>query len=399
MEWVLRPLKLATVLGFSICLALHSSRAIAGPVLEAYYRAHIMHNFEGGLDTGSAYVDDVGLKFAADAGSLFGADSASVFVYLLHNNSTTFSDRFVGDLQVVSNIDAQGGTRLYEIWYEQNWSENHSLRFGLYDLNSEFDVIETAGLFMHSSQGIGAEYALSGEAGPSIFPLTSLTARYLWSINESATLRLAVLDGLPGDPRDASKTKIDLSSDDGILTALEFNYVLPGGARLGVGGWLYSTDFDLLDVADPAGNARRDNGNGGVYGFVDTPLLTSDSGLKVNAFLRYGMANEDINPVGSYLGAGIVASGVLQSRPDDQFGIGIASAHAGSPYKRLVAAEGGRAESAETSIEFTYSAQVNDWLRLQPNIQVVINPGIDSTIANALVFGLQFELAAGYEWN
>ena len=75
-----------------------------------------------------------------------------------------------------------------------------SLLLGLYDLNSEFDVIETAGLFLNSSFGIGAEYGSSGRNGPSIFPATSFGARLSGQPVQSLFIRGAVLDGVPGDP-------------------------------------------------------------------------------------------------------------------------------------------------------------------------------------------------------
>ncbi len=52
------------------------------------------------------------------------------------------------------------------------------------------------------------------------------------------------------------------------------------------------------------------------------------------------------------------------------------------------------AESHETNIELSYSAQINDWLRVQPMIQYVMNPGANKTLDNALVFGVRFEMTA-----
>lgn len=388
------PSRNATIILMNVIFAAFAMQtASADPVLEAYYRGDVMHNADGGIKTGSAYLDDMGLTFSAEIGSLFDANEASVFVYLLHNNRATFSDVYVGDLQVVSNIDSEQGTRIYELWYEQRWSDTYSLRVGLYDLNSEFDAIDTAGLFMNSSHGIGGEYAQSGENGPSIFPVTSMAVRFDWALNDASILRLAVLDGVPGDPDDISKTEIKFSSDEGVLTALEYNYVMPGGTRFAAGGWLYSADFDEID-------GGRGDGNAGVYGFVDAPLLASEpSGLAINGFLRYGVANDDINAIDSYFGAGLVATGLLQQRPDDQFGIAFANVQIGSPFKQAVEDAGGSVDSRESKIEMTYSTQVNDWLRLQPNLQYVMNPGADPALDDALVIGVQFELTAGYDWN
>ncbi len=375
------------------------SVATADTNLEAYYTGEVLHNADGGVDSGSAYLSDAGLTIESDLDAIFGGSGAKVFAYLLWNNGSTFSDRYVGDLQVVSNIDADRAVRVYELWYEQTVADNLSLRFGLYDLNSEFDAIESAGLFLNSSHGIGAEFGQSGLNGPSIFPVTSLSIRLETSIGESGSLRYALLDGVPGDPDDPSKTTIDLGGGDGVLQALEYNYLSVGGARFTLGGWLYSADFDRVDGSlDASGDPLRDDGNGGVYASVDAPVYSSpDSGLEINGFIRYGIANDTLNPLRSYLGAGAVLTGLIRSRPDDQLGIAVASARVGDPYARQFATSS--LDSRETSIELTYSAQVTDWLRLQPDLQYVINPGLNRDLDNALVMGLRFELSATREWK
>lgn len=370
--------------------------SMADTSLRAYYTGEMLANIDGGERTGSAYLSDAGITIDSNLSGLFGAADAGFFAYLLWNNSATFSDKYVGDAQVVSNIDAGQAVRVYEFWYEQNLNDDVSLRFGLYDLNSEFDAIDTAGLFVNSSHGIGAEYAQSGRAGPSIFPVTSLAARFELTFDPQSTLRYVILDGVPGDPGDPSKTRIDLGGNDGVLHALEYNYTAGRGARFGIGGWLYSADFARIE---PTANQPRDDGNRGLYGFIDTPVYDSGTGASVRGFLRYGIANDELNVFESYVGAGAVATGLIASRPDDRFGLAVASARTGEPWTRAV----GGADGHETSIELTYSIKITDWLRVQPDVQWVLNPGVDPGLKNALVLGLRFELATehavAHQWR
>lgn len=361
----------------------------ADTALSAYYTGELWYNADGGIRTGTAYLSDAGLRIESELDGLLGGTDARFFAYFLWNNSNTFSDRFVGDAQVVSNIDARQAIRVYEFWYQQRLNEDVSLRFGLYDLNAEFDAVDTAGLFINSSHGIGAEYGQSGVAGPSIFPVTSLAVRFDMAINDRNLLRYAVLDGVPGDPDNPNRTTIDLGGSDGVLHALEYNYTVGGGARFGIGGWLYSADFDRIEGT---ASRPRDDGNGGVYGFVDTPVYRNDAGVMVRGFLRYGIANDDFNVFDNYAGAGVVARGLIPSRPDDRVGLAIASAGIGDSRARAT----GGADSRETSIELTYSTQITDWLRIQPDIQLIANPGGNPGLKNALVIGLRFELTIGH---
>lgn len=366
-----------------------SATTRADTALSAYYTGELWYNADGGLRTGTAYLSDAGLKIESALDGLLGGTDASLFAYFLWNNSNTFSDRYVGDAQVVSNIDARQAIRVYEFWYEQKLNDDVSMRFGLYDLNAEFDAVDTAGLFINSSHGIGAEYGQAGEAGPSIFPVTSLAARFDMAINDSSLLRYALLDGVPGDPNDPSRTTIDLGGSDGVLHALEYNYTVDGGAQFGLGAWLYSADFDRIEAT---ASRPRDDGNGGIYGFVDAPVYRSNSGATVQGFLRYGIANDEFNVFDSYTGAGVVARGLIPSRPDDRFGLAIARAAIGAPWNRVT----GGADSHETSIELTYSTQITGWLRIQPDIQYIENPGGNPAVKDAFVIGLRFELMTAH---
>ncbi len=370
---------------------LPASNAAAGPTIEAVYTADYLRNMDGGLREDSAYLQNFDLTVEADVQAIFGNGEATIFGYLLYNDDTTFSDRIVGDAQVISNIDAPQALRLYELWYEQSVGRL-SARFGLYDLNSEFDAIETAGLFINSSHGIGADFAQSGENGPSIFPTTSLALRLSWAFNDATTLRYVILDGVPGDPNDFDRTTIDLGDGDGALQTLELDAQWGNGLRLGLGYWRYSADFDYIDRVDGQGDPLRGDGNDGWYLLSEGPLWRGAETTRVNGFLRYGQADDAFNDFGSYLGAGFVVEAPF-GRPDDQLGFAIASVEAGDALRRA----NPRTESRETILEFTYSFPVTDWLRLQPDLQYVFNPGVDPDLGDAWVIGVRIEIGNSWE--
>ncbi|WP_222874162.1 carbohydrate porin [Hankyongella ginsenosidimutans] len=140
--------------------------------------------------------------------------------------------------------------RLYEAWLQHDLpNERASLRFGLYDLNSEFDALATASLFINSAHGIGVDIGQSGQAGPSIFPLTSLSARLEVAVTPALRVRVAVLDGVPADPDRPRRTAVKLGNGDGVLTIGEVDYTL-GPARVIAGYWRYTAPFEVaLDSA------------------------------------------------------------------------------------------------------------------------------------------------------
>lgn len=395
-ELRLKPLPhiaLATLLAASL-IAL-PARADTGVAADFAYTVDVLNNASGGLRRGTSLPQNISAVFEFDMEQWTGLREGIVSAHVLWNDATTFSDRYVGDTQVVSNIDSIQALRLFELWYETDLSNAINFRFGLYNLNSEFDAIETAGLFLNSSHGIGKEYSQTGVAGPSIFPSTSLAARLNWQMDDRTALRYALLDGVPGDPNDPAATRIDLGGSDGYLHALELNYKITDSIRLGLGGFLYTADFEtILQPAIPMGSGpQRSNSNDGVYLFADAPVFADDK-RQVSAFVRLGQADQGLNPVKSYFGAGLVATGLFSHRPQDQLGLAVATARIGDDIRSTMPLD-----SHETTYELTYSAQINRWLRIQPDIQYVINPGADGSLKNALVFGLRLQATSQLTFN
>ncbi|MCG8505052.1 MAG: carbohydrate porin, partial [Sphingomonadales bacterium] len=141
------------------------------------YTGEVWSVVSGGLGDDMRSLANLDLTFEADLEDAIGWTGATVFAYGLYNNDSSISE-LAGDVQTVSNIETGVETfRLYEAWLEQRVGEKASIKIGLYDLNSEFDALETAGLFINSAHGIGSDIGLTGENGPSIFPVTSLGAR------------------------------------------------------------------------------------------------------------------------------------------------------------------------------------------------------------------------------
>ena len=385
----MRALLSATLISTALCGAAEASTEGSAISFEAAYTGDVLSNVSGGLKRATRYLDNLDLTLEVDGDAALGWEGATFFLYGLYNNGTRFSETVAGDAQVVSNIETGvDAARLYEAWIDQRFLDDRaSVRLGLYDLNSEFDAIETAGLFLNSAHGIGTDFAQSGENGPSIFPLTSLAMRAEVALGDSWLVRAAVLDGVPGDPAHPKRTAIKLGDGDGALVVGEVNFE-SGPVRAGFGYWRYTARFEDLVT----GAERR--GNDGLYGFVEGRVYSEpgdpDQGLDL--FWRMGRASTGFNAFKRYYGLGAVYRGALAARPGDDLGIAVAAAESSARYRLIT-----DADSQEVSIELTYRAPIHRHIVIQPDIQYVFNPGIDPTLNNALVLGLRFELAWGAE--
>lgn len=378
-----------------------SLMAERGVTIEAAYTADVFSIVHGGLRHGQVYLDNIDLMLTLDGQSLFGWTGFTAYVHALDNNGGSPSG-YAGDAQVLSNIDAPDAATIFEAWCQQEFLAGRlSLRLGLYDVNSEFDVLDSAQLFLNSSHGIGPGFSQAGENGPSIFPVTSVGLRINYNFGPSTYIRGVILDGVPGDPDRPHGPHIIFHRQDGVLCIAETGRLLGRNhdidtedGKIAVGAWYFSaaTNHNTLNEKDL--NLIHGRENMGVYVIAEKALFHEshhrDQGLW--AFLRFDMANERLNRFDHYLGGGLVYQGLIPERPDDILGVAVARAHNGYYFTRMQQQVGSCPDPAETALELTWQLQLRPGISVTPDLQVIIHPNTDPSVANALVIGMRFNL-------
>jgi porin len=329
----------------------------------------------GGLERGDRHMGLVALTF--DDGFVFKGREISLHLSAHHVYGGGFSQYQVGDLQTVSNIDADDGTRLLEAWVDVPLTANTSVLLGRYDLNSEFDAIEPAGLFIASSQGIGPDISQTGAAGPSIFPRTAFGVRLQRQHRGGGILRGAALDVEASAEADSGGVPFA----GGAMLMLEYEFPLQS-ARIRTGAWRFTQT--RTGMSDPQ---ERDSEYGG-YASVEREL-----GTNFVAYGRFGMANAKVSRIGLYAGGGVVHTGGLLPGRDDAIGFAFGYARNGSGYDDAMRAAGVAVTSGEQAYELTWRIPCGAHLVLQPDVQYVVDPDSSPDIGDALVLLLRVELA------
>ena len=404
--------------------SLQDQFSIKGVTFEIINTIDVLTPVSGGLQRKTATAGVLDLLLTINGEKFFGWKDSTFFMYGLGIYGENPSNN-VGDVQAVSSLAAPTTWKLFEVWYQQNFfNERLSILAGLYDVTSEFDVIRSsAELFLNGSFGTGAEFAASGRIGPSTFPATSLAVRGQAILNDGIAIRAVIADGVPGDPNDLNGMEIHLRSDDGIFFGTEFSYytfpeegikedgeeVLSkrqfrlGFSRLGraapmeyqgkyaVGIWGYTTELNDLSEVNHSGNPIRRDGTYGLYGLAEQMVFHEheDATQGLILFARAGVADPRVNRFSQYYGGGLVYRGLLRGRPTDEMGFGIAAALNGSHFERAQRQEGIRVNDVEVTVEFTYAINFTHEVLIQPNIQYVINPSTNPSIADALVLGVR----------
>jgi porin len=150
-----------------------------------------------------------------------------------------------------------------------------------------------------------------------------------------------------------------------------------------IGFWYHSDDVEEISgAAEP----RSFSGNHGVYLAFDQLLFREQAApgdaQGLASFAQFGWAPGDRNEFARYFGGGLVYTGALPNRDEDVLGVGVAHARFSDRLRRL------DDRTHETVVELFYKAQVTSWLSLQPDLQLIVNPGGEGR--NTLAAGLRF---------
>ena len=277
-------------------------------------------NLMGGLRRGATYDGLTTASVLIDLDKLVGWSGATFFVNGFQIHGRGPSGNLVGNLQLVSNIEATRDTKLYDLWLEQNMlSGRLNIRIGQEGANDEMMLADDAALFLNSSFGFAALPATDLPDGGPNYPMATPFVRIKYRASNAINLVGAAFNGDPappgsGDPqlRDAGGTAFRLTGHALLLAELWYSRNkdadAPGlPATYKLGAWFDSASFpdQLYDtqgapLASPASNGvplghRHDFA---VYGIVDQMVWRSADAKdqSISLFLQVMGASERPQP-------------------------------------------------------------------------------------------------------
>jgi porin len=393
-----------------------------------------LQNARGGIKTGNRYHGLTTLTLGVDTAQAGMWQGGSFNVSALEIHGHQLSPKYIGSLQTASGIEAIGGPRLWELWYEQKLRDGAdeapyqglSVRVGQQSLDQEFMVSEYAATFVGTAFGWPALPSADLPAGGPAYPLSGLGVRVRLALADSTRLLFGAFAGDPAntrtqDPQKANDHGTTFSLNGGTLYIAELQHSLPVGetGKAGtykIGAWYHNqhfadTRFDTagLSLADPSsnGSARQHAGNWSVYAVADQTVWQEgrNGSRALNLFARAMGAPGDRNLISFSANLGLTLNAPFAGRENDVFGVAVAYAKVGSHSRALDADTNAFAASRlpvrrdETFIEATYQFQITSWWQLQGVLQHTVRPGVgvvdpgDATntrrIPNSTVLGLR----------
>ena len=383
-----------------------------------------MGNPVGGVRQGVDYMQNLEMKVGLDTAKLWNIPDSSAYIHILLNSGGKMNTSYVGSQMGVDNLEVPDNTlKLYQGWFNKKFfNSTLSILTGVYPVDTEFYVTDSSGVFLHPSFGVGAEFAQTGKNGPSIYPISALGVRVKYEPLPIFYVQAAVLDGNPGESRNPHWTRLNPFHGDGSLLVTEMGYrpseahhmsqpnneqgkdvALTTSQKLeeqyepigkyAIGYWSYSKNFDDLVDSDAGGNPLQRK-NQGTYLLMENSVYRSDDMERDAAvFFRYGRAEKDVNTFDYSTSIGLRVRGLIAGRADDFFGIAATISNASKKFQLAQKSLGIDIPGNETAVEVTYRAQLKPWLVIQPNVQVIVNPGLAPDVKNATVIGLQCEIS------
>ena len=327
----------------------------------AEYAGDFLYNV-GGLENGGGYLGYAKIGMGAELWK-----GASLYVGGGTTHGITPSEMFIGDYQVVNNIEAGNHAFMEHLSLRQYFGK-FSVKVGLQDMNENFAAIDAAGEYLNSSFGIHP--AISTNMSVAIFPLTGLGAELHYDINDNWHVQVAVYDGEIPSFEDNNPYNLNwrLNKDEGALFIGEGQYIRDNGTyQLGA---FYHTAEKKYGFYVNAEQEVWNNETRSLKPFVQASFA--------NGILATQQLSNLTTQNYLHLAAGLNLEGVFSKESLDMAGLAFTSVFLLD-------------KKAETAIELFYQYQITDNLLIKPDVQYVVNPaGLDIPVDNALVGTLRF---------
>lgn len=268
----------------------------------------------------------------------------------------------IGTLTNPSNINGLDELRIFDAWIQQDLLDGDvSVRAGLLAADEEFMVSEPALLFVNST--FGPPGSLTTNLPMPVYPVAAPGARARVS-GGAGYVQAGVFDGEPGG-EEFNDTGVRLRWDDseGTLSILEAGVSWEGGT-LKAGALYHGGHFTRLETGSDRSATH------GVYAGVDHEFVEGLAG-----FVRWTWSPSEWSPVPHYVDAGLVALGKI-----------------GLAVGWLEMSDDLPGHSREIVFEATWREEVAPWWSVQPDAQVILDPGGVRSEETLLVLGIRTEI-------
>jgi len=370
----------------------------------------------GGVKNGATMQGVTTGTVEVDTGKLFGLQGGLFHITGLQLHGQSLSGPYLDNLQAANGNEGEGGTRLWEMWYDQTFDKGlFDIKIGQQSIDNEFMGSTYSALFVNTMAGWPLVPSDDLYGGGPAYPLASLGVRVQIKPTANQAILAGVFDDNPGggafgdDAQQLDRNGGKFNLNTGALWIAEYQYSATPFGLAGtykIGGWYDSGAFpdqrygtDGLSLANTAsnGNPINHHGNYSLYAVVDQTVWQNakNSSQNVNVFGRVMGAPSTQNFISFFFNGGVTVAAPIPGRDNDTAGLDFGIGKVSSRAAGLDVDSGLPRQNTEELFELTYQAAVTPWLNVQPDIQYVVNPGGGVLDPNDGTHNLRNELVIG----
>lgn len=403
--------------------------AEAGFGITLSYVTNMAGNPVGGISRGFTETDSTGLNVSADFEKLIGWEGLTGFTSVAYRQGTSLALRRLGSTVSVQQVYGGQTFHLVNLYLQQTFLDNRaSFKAGRIAQFDDFSHDFAFGYYMNNGfdgQPVGFFFQ-----GPfTAYPTTTWGAIGKYGQALQDNLGIYTFLGVYGadttlgnNEFKGARFSFDFNKGANIMgeVGLKHNWAkgqagLP--AKYAVGGWWFTGDFDVW-TSTPGATPAQKEGIGGFYYLLHQGLYRESPGEEYSTQAEAAQDSTywgDINSahreveglyvwtsgqfaggststMDTFVSAGLYYRGLIPERDKDVLALGYYYGFFSDELADQQRANGQLPQNYESVVELGYRYNVTDYFYVQPNVQVVFNPGGTGSIDDALVLGAQIEV-------
>jgi porin len=366
-------------------------------------------NVTGGRRRGFTEYDLLALDLILETDKLLGWSGGEFRIGFANSSGTSLSQRYVGNNFPIQLADvADPNPRLTYLSYTQSlFDDKLSVRFGRLTINSVYGEEFAGSQYFKAFTSVAFDLVPLGiflnAPGAFGYPLTTWGARLKFEPVESFYAMVGCYNG-DAEIKEGESHGVDFTLRGPPFVIGEVGYRrnygkdatgLPGNAKCGAyfnGGNAENFGAGLANQTSATVQARY-----GFYVLGDQAIMRWGGPAEkrhLGVFASFVCApDQRVNQLPYFFDAGLVAYGVLPSRPRDFAGFGVAYGSYSGDLRRaeevqVLTNPTVGVQNWEMTLEWTYGCTVRPGLLVQPDLQFIINPGGNKAVPNALAIGV-----------
>jgi porin len=337
---------------------------------------------------GTEYADQFVLGSHFDLDKILGWQDTEAQIIITERNGHSLSqtsDALNGHLSSTQEVWGRGQTwRLTNFWIKKKFlNQQLDLKVGRFGEGEDFNSFncDFQNLALCGSQ-------VGNWVGDQWFnwPVSQWAARLKYQFSPELFSQIGVYEYNHENLKRSQGFNLSTSGADGVIVPIEMVWQPKIGMQGKTGeyrlGYYYSS-ADAVEIQNPNETSHKQ----GMWIVAKQQLLqhAQDPQRGLTGFINLTVHDDKTNNIDTMQNIGLIYTGVLDMRPQDEIALGFARIHLNDDLNT--------GQDEEYNTELYYGVHATNWLTIRPNLQYIRHVGADKNGENVWVGGIKFQTA------